>query len=177
MNFIEKSTRILGIVLPFFIMSCGGGLKPVELMYAGKNTTMYYISPFTMESDRYGKAEVDFTFRHHLHKDSSRQVSCKFTFYSEEPGIEKVSKVFFTMEGDTTEITLKQLDRFYVERGENRARYEGKMMYDDLKKLFTANSCTLTVVIPKHELVYGPKGSVQKTRIAVRREMIDLIDE
>lgn len=157
--------------------SCGGGLRPVELMYAGKNTTMYYISPFTMKGEKSGKAEIDFTFRHYLHKDSSRAVSCKFTFYSEEPGIERVSKAYFSIEGDTSKIFLNQLDRFFVERDENKARYEGKLMYAELKKLFLANSCTLTVVIPKNELVYGPDGTITKTRIAVRREMIELIDE
>lgn len=175
MKFVEKSIGCVLLVL--LAASCGGGLKPVELMYAGKNTTMYFISPFSMEGKKSAKAEIDFTFRHYPHKDSSRVVSCKFTFYSEEPGIEKVSKAYFSIEGDTSKIILNQLDRFFVERDENRARYEGKMLYSDIKKIFLANSCTFTVVTPKNELVYGPEGSISKTRIAVRREMIELIDE
>ncbi|MBI3259378.1 MAG: hypothetical protein HYZ54_07905 [Ignavibacteriae bacterium] len=169
---------LLIVILPtiFTFISCGGGLRAVELMYAGKNTTMYFITPFTIEGEN-GKVEMDITYRDYANKDSSKTASCKFTFYSDEQGIEKVSQAYFITDSDTTKIYLKQLDRFFVERDNNKARYEGKLQYSDIKKIFTAFQCTFTVVIPKKELVYGPDGTITKTRIAVRREMLDLIEE
>ncbi|MBS1536903.1 MAG: hypothetical protein JST20_04065 [Bacteroidetes bacterium] len=167
-------TFILGAIA--FITSCGSGLRAVELMYAGKNTTQYFISPFTMKGSA-GEVEIDMTYRHFADIDTTKIVSCKFTFYSNKSGIEKVSHAYFTTDTDTNKIFLTQLDRFFVERDNNKARYEGKILYSDLKKIFVANSCLFSIVIPNTKLIYGPDGSITKTRIAVRREMIELIED
>lgn len=137
---------------------------------------MYFISPFTMEGDD-GDVEIDITYRHYENKDSLRFASCKFTFYSEVQGIEKVSSAYFFVEKDSTKFELSNLDRFFVERENNKARYEGKIAYSDLKKIFSTDDFKFCVVTPQKVIMYGPDGTVENTRTAVRKEMLDLITD
>ena len=173
MKHLNKNVFLLTLICCLCV-SCGG-VRPIELFYTGTNSTMYFIRPFTMNGDE-GETEMDITYRHTTGNGDTNKVVCKFTFYSEWAGIEKVKDVYFLLQPESTKITLTNINRYFVERDNNIARYEAQMTYGDLKKFIAASSCTFHITIPSTTLVYGPKGSVAKVREIVKREMIDLIE-
>jgi len=168
------TSSIFFILLSFCLISCSG-VRPIELFYTGTNSTMYFIRPFTIQGED-GDVEMDITYRYVAGKRDSNSVVCKFTFYSEWSGIEKVKNAYLLLQPVSERITLKDINRYYVERDNNIARYEAHMSFSEFKQFITAQSCTMHIEIPSTTLVYGPKGTISKVREIVKREMIDLID-
>ena len=173
MKHLNKNIGLV-IIMCLFCISCSG-VRPIELFYTGTNSTMYFIRPFTIKGDE-GDTEMDITYRYTADKNDTNKVICKFTFYSEWAGIEKVKDVYFLLQPESTKITLTNINRYYVERDNNIARYEARMSYDDFKKIIAASACTFHITIPSTTLIYGPKGSINKVREIVKREIIDLIE-
>jgi hypothetical protein len=138
-----------------FCISCSG-VRPIELFYTGTNSTMYFIRPFTIKGDE-GDTEMDITYRYTADKNDTNKVVCKFTFYSEWAGIEKVKDVYFLLQPESTKITLTNINRYYVERDNNIARYEARISYDDSRKLSLHRHVHSTLPYPPQLLSMVPK--------------------
>lgn len=173
MNYNKLTIYTAFLVL--VLSGCASHLRSVEVLYTGNQGRLFFISPFSMESDNDADMKMDITFRHYANKDSAVKVSYKFSVFSKAKGIEKVSKAAFIFDKDT--IVLNNPELYYIERDNNAARYECFSDYQAFKTIFSApaDNIKFMVSIPSGNIIFHSGSAFHKTYQAIHNEIFDTL--
>jgi hypothetical protein len=140
-------------------------------MYIGHNSVLYFVSPFKLKAPD-ARILMDFTYRQFANSDSSKNVSTKFTVFSEMSGFEKIKKAGFSATHSDT-IWLNPLDRLFVEKENNLARYDGNISYDTFKGLFQKDNIYFHILLNSKIITFDVRENAPKVIQAIRQEIFE----
>ena len=114
------------------------------------------------------------TIKYFEKHDSVNTVNCKFSLISEQGTIEKMNDVMFVINSGKDTVRCVNINRLFVEREKNIARYDVMLSYDDFKRVFLSEDITFHTVLSSKRIVFTSNSSFKKSKAAIRRDIIEV---